>query len=119
MCHLLIRVESRGADKIGAWLAGDVVDVLADGHVFSESELSGVFRVLTIPGMPAPALGEFLDAQVSVGGTQITRRAKGFRMDSPLGALLLASAGAPFVASRGAAWEAFNSVETRTKVEAI
>lgn len=88
MACLLIRIEDRGAGKINAYTAGDVVCVLPDDHQFSPAEVGGgVLRVVKIPGLTVDAMKSYLL------GNAKTRRSQGFDLSGALGEILKAANG--------------------------
>ena len=86
MACLLIRIEDRGAGKLAAFTAGDIIYIAPDDHIFSPAEKAGgVLRVVKIPGLSVEAM------RLYTQGNATKRRSIGLDMRGALGDLLRAA----------------------------
>lgn len=92
MAELLFCVTDKAPGQVGAYVAGDVIVVCADGHPWSAVERSHPdWRIVKLPGVATEWVGDYQQAQFDLGDRVIFKRAVGIDMTSDVGAWLLAT----------------------------
>lgn len=91
-CELLVKAVSHThpnseKDRVGAYKAGMVVNVMPDGHPWGREERLPKFVVIKIPGVPAQKLLRYAVPEVDAGTNVMRRREWIIRVsDLPLAA---------------------------------
>jgi len=92
VAELLVCVTDKATGQVGAIMAGDVVCVCADGHLWSDRERANPdWRIVKFPGVDPAWVSDYQQAQIDVTGRVVFKRAVGVDMTTAVGSWLLAT----------------------------